>query len=381
MADIKEIRQKISTIDENIINLVVDRMKLASEVAQYKKENNVPLLNQTREREVLNRVTHQAGEDFEEYAKILFSILIDLSKSYQIRIMSGEGELSNRIKNALETTPTLFPTRATVACQGIEGAYSQMACDKLFSLPDILYCRHFDGVFQAVESGLCRYGILPIENSMFGSVRSVYDLMKNKNFNIVRSVRLFVANTLLARNKIDITQIKEVFSHEHALGQCSEFLRQHPWIKVSVCENTAVAAKKVAESDRDDIAAISSRNCAELYGLNVISPSVQNNDNNYTRFICISKNLEIYPGANKISLMLSLPNRPGALYSMIARFAALGLNLTKLESRPLPGTDFEFLFYFDVDASVYSENVVKLLSRFDSGLDQFVFLGCYSEVM
>ncbi|MDO5553023.1 MAG: prephenate dehydratase domain-containing protein [Planctomycetia bacterium] len=376
---LEEIRDRISSLDEQIVNLVVDRMKLATEVAKYKKENGIPVLNRTREREIMTRVTSQAGEDFEEYAKILFSILFDLSKSYQIRLLTGEGKLATEISNALETTPQLFPSKAVVACQGIDGAYSQQACDKLFSIPEIIYCRHFEGVFQAVDSGLCRYGILPIENSMYGSVRSVYDLMKDYHFHIARSVRLCVSHTLLAREQVDISQIKEIISHEHGIGQCSEFLRKHKEIKVTLCENTALAAKYVADSNRNDIAAISSRNCAELYGLRVLSDDVQNNANNYTRFICISKNLEIYPGANRISLMMTLPHRPGALYSLIARFAALGLNLTKLESRPIAGKDFEFMFYFDMDASVCSRDVIKLLSRFEYGPGQFEFLGCYTE--
>ena len=377
---IEEIRAGISQLDEQIVNLVVERMKMASQVAQYKKENGVPVLNRTREREILTRVTNQAGPDFEEYAKILFSILFDLSKSYQIRVLTEEGPLAGQVAAAVESTPKLFPTKATVACQGMDGAYSQLACDKLFSLPEIMYCRHFEGVFQAVESGLCQYGILPIENSMFGSVRAVYDLMKDYRFFIARSVRMCVSHTLLAKPGVQLSQIREVFSHDQALGQCGDFLRKHRDIKASVCENTATAAQFVAQSDRTDIAAISSKNCAELYGLNILSDSIQNSDNNYTRFICISKNLEIYPGSNRVSLMMSLPHRPGSLYSMIARFAALGLNLTKLESRPIPGRDFEFMFYFDMDASVCSPDVIKLLSHFENGTDQFVFLGCYSEL-
>ncbi len=377
---IEETRSKISAIDEQIVNLVVDRMKLVSEVAEYKKENNVPILNRTQERAILSRVTKKAGEDFEEYAKILFSILFDLSKNYQIRLLTPKRELEEMIETAVQKTPPLFPKRASVACQGVDGAYSQMACDKLFSIPDIVYCRHFEGVFQAVESGLCRYGILPIENSTFGSVRAVYDLMKDYKFHIVRSVRMCIHHTLMAKPGTDLSKVREIYSHEQALGQCGRFFREHQNIKSMVCENTAVAAKMVAESERDDIAAISSRNCAELYGLSILSDSVANNDNNYTRFICISKDLEIYPGANRISLMVTLPHRPGALYSMIARFAALGLNLTKLESRPIPGLDFEFMFYFDMDASVCSPDVIKLLSRFETSGEEFVFLGCYNEL-
>jgi len=378
--DLNNIRTDISNIDEQMVNLIVRRMQLVLEVAKYKQENHLPVLDKSRERDILNRVTGIGEEGFEEYLKTLFSVLFDMSRSYQIRVLTPEGPLTDKIERAVRETPLMFPPKAVVACQGVEGAYSQMACDKMFSLPNIIYCRHFEGVFQAVESGLCQYGILPIENSSWGSVRAVYDLMKEYRFYIVRSAKLCLSHTLLTRERVKLSDIHEIVSHEQALAQCSEFLKQNPQIKISVCENTAVAAKMIAESPRNDIAAISSKNCAELYGLKILSDSIQNNANNYTRFICISKNLEIYPGSNKISLMLSLPHRPGALYSTIARFAALGLNLTKLESRPIPGRDFEFMFYFDMDASVYSKELLKLLSKFEQGTDPFVFLGCYTEI-
>ncbi len=378
--NLTEIREEITGIDENMAELIVRRMKLVLEVARYKKENNLPVLDRTRERALLSHITDIGEDGFEEYLKTLFSVMFDLSRSYQIRVLTEEGELAHRIEKALDKTPKIFPAKATVACQGVEGAYSQQACDRFFSLPDIVYCRHFDGVFQAVQSGFCNYGILPIENSSYGSVRDVYDLMRDYHFHIVRSAKLCLSHALLAHDGCRISDIKEIFSHEHALGQCSEFLRKNKGIKVSVCENTAVAARTVAESDRRDIAAISSVNCAELYGLKVLSEQVQNSDNNYTRFICIARDLEIYPGANRISLVINLPHKPGTLYTTIARFAAAGLNLTKLESRPIPGKDFEFTFYLDMDASIYSKDLIQLLSKFEQGAEPFSFLGAYSEI-
>jgi chorismate mutase/prephenate dehydratase len=247
-------------------------------------------------------------------------------------------------------------------------------------MPDIIYFRSFENVFQAVEQGLCDFGLLPIENSSYGSVNSVYDLMRHHNFHIVRSIRLHIDHNLLAKPGTALEDIREIISHEQAIGQCSVFLGNHPEIKVTVCENTASAAKLVAESERRDIAAISSRNCAQLYGLDILSDKLQNSENNYTRFICIAKDLAIYPGADRISLMFSVPHNPGALYRMIAQFAALGLNLTKLESRPIAGRDFEFLFYFDMEASVWSEDVLRLLGECSAAEELFVFLGSYSEM-
>jgi chorismate mutase/prephenate dehydratase len=136
----------------------------------------------------------------------------------------------------------------------------------------------------------------------------------------------------------------------------------------------------ILERDEPGAAAISSMQCAQLYTLSVLSEDIQNSDNNYTRFICISKKPEIYPGARKISLMLALPHRPGSLYQFLAKLAALGINLTKLESRPLPDRDFEFMFYFDLDVSVYDEAVFSLFAQLESGNEKFMFLGCYTEI-
>ncbi len=136
----------------------------------------------------------------------------------------------------------------------------------------------------------------------------------------------------------------------------------------------------MSASDRRDLAAISSPACAALYGLQVLAEAVSDSDSNYTRFICIAKELQVYPGANRMSLMLNVRHTPGALYAMIARFAALGLNLTKIESRPIAGTDFEFMFYFDLDASVYAPEALQLLCELEAGPETFNYLGSYSEM-
>jgi chorismate mutase/prephenate dehydratase len=268
-----------------------------------------------------------------------------------------------------------------VACQGVEGAYSQIACEKMFKNPFIMYFKNFEAVFTAIEQGLCQYGILPIENSTAGSVKKVYDLMIKRNFSIVRTFRLKIDHNLLAKPGAKIEQIREVYSHEQALNQCSEFLAQHPNIKIVPVENTAIAAQMVAQSDRADVAAISSRNCAELYSLNCLVSGVQDKGNNRTRFICISKNLEIYPGSDKTSIMMVLNHRPGALYKVLARLYTLGINVTKLESRPIPDREFEFMFYFDLETSIYSNEFVQLMCELDELCEEFKYLGSYTEVV
>jgi len=208
-----------------------------------------------------------------------------------------------------------------------------------------------------------------------------FDLMMEHNFKIVRSVRLKVDHSLLAPKGTELTNIREIYSHEQAVGQCAEFLKTLGDVKITYLENTAVAAKTVAESGRTDVAALSSHSCAELYGLDCLAPCVQDKGNNYTRFICISKNLEIYPGADKTSVMMTISHKPGSLYRVLSRFYALGINLLKLESRPMPDRNFEFMFYFDLETSIYSEEYAQLMCEIDSLCEDFRYLGSYSELV
>ena len=379
--DLNELRQQINSIDDELLNLFTRRMDLASQVADYKRAHDLPILQPAREREILKKAAEKAGPELGGYARVLFSMLMELSKSYQNKRNNKEIELHRQIDNAIENTPRLFPRSPMVACQGVEGANSQIACEKIFQSPFIMYFKSFESVFTAIEQGLCQYGILPIENSTAGSVKKVYDLMIHHSFSIIRTFRLKVDHNLLTKKGVKLEDVKEIYSHEQAIGQCGAFLEKLTGVKVIAVENTAVAAKMVAESDRTDIAAISSRSCAELYGLQNLAPSIQDKDNNRTRFICISKNLEIYPGADKTSIMMVLPHRPGSLYRVLARLYVLGINVTKLESRPIPNRDFEFMFYFDLDTSIYSEEFVQLMCELDDLCEEFKYLGSYSEVV
>ncbi len=379
--DIEELRKKIDGIDEELVSLFVKRMDVAAQVAAYKRETGKPVLDPERERKLLQKVSDLAGEDMESQTRILYHLILSLSRSHQSHLLGLDNTLTGKITEAISSTQQVFPERAIVACQGVEGAYSQLACEKLFSAPSIMYMNTFEGVFQAVDKGLCRYGILPIENSTAGSVNQIYDLMLRYNFHIVRSTRVHVPHVLLAKKGTRFEDIHEIYSHEQAIQQCSAFLQKLKTVKVHVCENTAMAAKAVAESDRNDVAAISSDSCATLYGLEVLETAISNVENNYTRFICISKNLEVYPGAHRTSLMLTLPHKPGSLYTVIAKFYSLGVNLIKLESRPIPGKDFEFMFYFDIDVSVYSKAFTDLLAQLQAETETFRYLGSYTEIV
>ena len=379
--DLQEIRNQIDSIDDQLVQLFCQRMELSAQVADYKKNHNMPIFVPTRERAILQKVAKQSGSEMESYTRTLYSTLFELSRSYQSKRNSDISPLYAQITDSIEKTPKLFPQAPMVACQGVEGAYSQIACEKIFKSPFILYFKNFEGVFTAIEKGMCQYGILPIENSTAGSVNKVYDLMIRHQFSIVRTFRMKVDHNLLANPGSKLEDIKEVYSHEQAINQCAGFLHGLTGINVIPVANTAIAAEMVSKSGRKDVAALSSRFCAELYGLDCLASSVQDMGNNHTRFICISKNLEVYPGADKTSIMMILNHKPGALYKVLARLYTLGINVTKLESRPLPDREFEFMFYFDLETSIYSEEFVQLMCELDDLCEEFKYLGSYLEVV
>ena len=378
--ELKDIREKIDLIDDQIAELYNERMKLVGEVSEAKKQSGKAVNDPDREKKILLRVAEKVDEGNEVYLKRVFETIFETSKAYQTMNAEYHSEIGEKIKDALLKGDLEFPVKAKVACQGVAGAYSGIAADKMFELADITYFKNFDAVFQAVEKGFCKYGVLPIENSSAGSVNQVYDLMKEHKFYIVKSVRLSISHNLVVNKDTKLSDIKEIISHEQALTQCKRYLEQFAGVKVTAVANTAVAAKTLAESGRKDIAAISSRECAELYGLKLLETNVQDSDNNYTRFILIAKDMEFYKGAEKISIMTTLPqNSPGSLNKLLAKFSNLGINLTKLESRPIVGSSFEFMFYFDFECDIKAKGVQNLLIELDNSTEQFTFLGAYKE--
>ena len=380
--NLEELRAEIDTIDDNLLQDFAQRMNVVGQIGLEKKSEGLPTLDPAREREKLADIVTKLPPEMEQYGYTLWSMLFEISRSYQSSLNPQPSALRKDIERAIADTQPLFPPAATVACQGVEGAYSQLACEKLFKHPQVMYFKTFESVFSAIENGFCDYAVLPLENSTAGSVKEIYDLMlSHSSFKIVRSTRLKVDHNLVAKKGTKMSDIKEIFSHPQAISQCAKFLDAMPGVKITACENTAAAAEAVAKSERTDVAAISSYNCVELYGLERLAADIQDRSNNYTRFICISKKLEIYPGADKTSLMLVLPHRPGALYQILGRFYALGMDLIKLESRPLPDREFEFMFYFDLETSVYSDEFIRLVDDLDAICEEFQYLGSYSEVI
>ena len=377
--ELSEIREKINAVDDQLLDLFLQRMDLSEEVAAYKNEHHQPILNKQREREILAKVAEKSG-DRERFSYHLFSTIFELSRSRQAELITAPTKVEAQVKASLAAGGEVFPQTGLVACQGVEGANSQVACDRLLPRGNIVYVKSFEAVFSAVESGLCKFGVVPIENSSNGSVRAIYDLIQRKKFSIVRSTRLCIRHELLALPGVKMDDITEIYSHEQAIGQCSKFLNGLGGVRVIPCDNTAMAAKMVADSGSRHAAAISSHPCAALYGLQCVNDAIQDSDNNYTRFICITKDPVIYAGANRISLIIACDNKPGALYEILSKLAALNINMTKLESCPVSGRNFEFIFFLELEASVQEPGVLSMLQEMERSCASFNFLGSYAEV-
>ena len=321
--DLTEIRGKIDKLDDELAALFVRRMALCAEVAAYKKQTAKAVRDASRENAIIARLTDGLSEKDAKAVDKLYRAIFDISRASQQELLAGDvkkSALFDELQNAVKSDR--FVPSPAVACQGVEGAYSSLACRKLFEKPQILYFKDFESVFRSVESGLCRYGVLPFENSIHGSVTEVYDRLSKGKVKVAASVKLPIHHALLAADGRTLSDITEVYSHKQAVAQCSDFLAAHRNIKVNICENTAMAAKMVAESDRRDIAAISSESCASLYHLHILGRDLQNSDVNYTMFYCITKEIEIVDEVDKAAFMFNIPNRTGSLADVLGRFAA-----------------------------------------------------------
>jgi chorismate mutase/prephenate dehydratase len=388
------LRNKIDGIDDELLKLFEERMKVVSEIAEYKKSGGIPVLDRAREEEKLNAVYEKTGAETRKYARVLYGTLLNLSRKYQhaslrnceLEAREYSSRLVSEIKKAkAEYSSKELPLTTMLACQGVEGSFAELAAEKLFrQTPAIQYMKTYDSVFSAIENGFCDYGVLPLENSTAGSVNKVYRVMQNHNFRIVRSIRLKIDHHLVAPKGVKLEDIREVVSHEQALAQCDGYLTMlNKRLGVEIAQtqynNTAAAAEMVANGERRDIAAICSRRSAEQYNLVCVDENIQDNKNNFTRFICISKNLEIYEGATHTDMILTLKNEQGSLYNVVRRINELKIDLSKLESRPTD-SDEEFMFYVTFKTAV-NDDLFKLIDDLYTTCRAVEYLGSYTEVL
>jgi chorismate mutase/prephenate dehydratase len=376
---LEEIRNEIDEIDSQLLPLFIKRMHCSEQVARIKAEQHLPVLNTEREKEILESIADKA-EGFGGEAKVLYSTIMGISRALQNKMLGSGGEIRNLVNNAPFTSVT---TGKNIACPGVPGAYSHEAAQELFPDCNMKFYTTFHDVFKAIESGEADFGLVPVENSSAGSVSEVYDYILNYRFYIVGAATLHIHHCLAVTSGTTMEDIQTVYSHPQALAQCSDYLSANGW-KAQEFSNTAAAAKMVAQKANHSIAAICSKAAANEYGLQILNEDIQNSSTNCTRFIAISRELFIPDNAQKISLCFSLPHTTGSLYSVLARFAMSGLNLTKIESRPIAaknivGKNFEYDFYLDFTGNVRDPKTLDLLCALCGELPRFSFLGNYME--
>lgn len=370
------LRDRIDVTDRELLRLFKQRMELVRRVAEYKASHGLPVYQPQREQELLDRVAVLAGEDYAGSARMLFTAIMDISKALQHTALAEDGALDALLEQAVRTRAPAA-AGASVACQGVRGAYSYLAAAHLVSQPQRHCFERFSDVRDAVLDGRCRYGVLPLENSSAGSVGEVYDLLSLGGLYIVKAYDLSVSHCLLGVPGARLEQVRRVYSHPQALSQCGDFFAANRSLEAVACANTAVAAQEVAQRADPAEAALAHGECAALYGLNILLADVQSAVDNRTRFILVSKSPEVPENASRIALMLKTAHTPGALYRVMSRFAARGFNITKIESRPIPEQPFEFMFFFEFDGSVAAEEVRLLLQSLGGDCVTFRFLGNY----
>ncbi len=375
---LKPIREEIDKIDEQLSELFVRRMECSRKVAEYKIEHGLEVVNREREEAVLDNAAEKAGI-YGGSARQLYATILELSRALQYDITGGGNALKNEIYASERAIPR--EENVKVACFGVAGTYANQASVKAFPNGRINFCSTFHDVFSAICSGEAEFGVVPIENSSAGSVTEVYDLMLKYRLYISMAIDIPVNHVLAAKKGVSLTDIRKVYSHQQALYQCSYFFRNYRNVTAQTYISTAAAAKMVSESDDMTLGAICSEEAAQEYGLDIILRGFQNNPNNKTRFIVVSKKMYISENSGKISLCFSLPHKTGSLYSVLCRFAVNGLNLTKIESRPISGTDFEYLFYLDFTGNINDKNTLKLICALSEELTEFSFLGNFEEII
>lgn len=367
-----QVRAKIDGIDRQLLPLFVERMQCSEQVAALKKEAGEPVFSANREQAILDWARQQGG-DFGGEAAGFYSAIMAISRGRQHRLLPGGEPLRAMEASAAREMPAI---PQGVVCQGVEGAYSHQAALDLFPGAAISFRPSWQQVFEDVQAGKAQFGVLPVENSAAGSVTAVYDLILRYRFYIVGAKAVKVAHCL-ATARPD-APVRTVISHPQALSQCRGYIAAHGF-EAREFSNTAAAAEYVAEQSQEGLGAICSLEAAKQYGLTVLEEEIQDEKNNQTRFVVISRAPILPEGANKISLCFSLSHEPGSLYSVLQRFAFCGLNMTKIESRPIPGSVFEYDFYLDFTGNIHEPVTLELICSLYDELPRFSFLGNYSE--
>ena len=351
---LEELRKKIDEADNKIVKLIAERIRIAEEIGREKSKRGKQIEDVERERRVLERVRRIAREENinQEDIESIYEQIVTISKSVQGTVVAFQGEI---------------------------GAYGEEAAFQFFgSSIQVKPCETLDDVFKVVEQGEARFGVVPIENSLEGSISRAYDLLLDSSLRVSGETELRVSHCLIANPETHLGLIKRVYSHPQALAQCRAFLK-HLDCELIPTYNTAASVKMIKEQGITDGGAVASARAAEIYGMKVIAKEIEDNPNNFTRFFIVSKQDSPPSGNDKTSIVFSVKHKPGTLYEFLRELAARNINLTKIESRPTRQKPWEYNFYLDFEGHREDKLSKEVLESLDQVSLFIKVLGSYPK--
>lgn len=376
MRDLSEIRNEIDSVDAEIVALYEKRMRLAEQVAEYKIGTGKKVLDKEREKSKLDKIKTYATTEFTKCGVTeLFEQIMAMSRKRQYQMLTEHGMIEKPGFDMVEKLPV---AKAKIVFQGVEGAYTQVAMKRFFGENiDSMHVETWRDAMEAIRTGEADYAVLPMENSSAGIISENYDLLVEYGYSIVGEQIIQIDHCLLGIPEAELSDIRQVYSHPQALMQCSSFLEEHRTWENLASKNTAMAAKKIKEDGQKSEAAIANRLTADIYGLKILQENIQNNPNNSTRFIIVSKEKIYVKDAGKISIYFELPNESGSLYHALSHFIYNNINMKRIESRPIPKRNWEYRFFIDFDGNLKDSAVQNALRGLKEETATMSILGNY----
>lgn len=370
MEDLTRYRNEIDNIDKELIQLFEKRMNTVLEIARHKMKNNTTILQKDREEKVLSRaVDNLDNKAYSQETVQFFNSIMEISRGLQKRLIDNDGE--QKIEFSLDSSNKKFDLSNVNRYKSLKDELNKKISKKQF--------KEFEDVFIALKNKEINYGIIPIENSSTGAISETYDLLRKYGFYIVGEECIKIDQNLIGIKDTKLEDIKEIYSHPQGIGQCSEFLKQNSTWKLIPFNNTATSAELVRKLQDKTKAAIASKKAASIYGLEIISPCINDIANNYTRFVVISNQIHIEEESNKMSVVFSVEHEAGKLYKVLGYFAKNNINMTKIESRPMKNASWRYFFYIDFECSIYNSKVYDLLELIEHNTAYFKFMGVYKN--
>lgn len=389
LEDLDRLRDEIDDIDKQMVKLFEKRMNIVLKVGEIKEKNDIPILNQDRECEVIDKnISYISNKYFANYAKDLLNSIMRISRDIQKEYRNYKDintyiEKENKYdKDCINMKNTILSNNNTfvVGFQSVEGSFSQQALVEYFGEDINTKCvSDFEEVFKALSDNEINYGVLPIENSSTGAITEIYDLLRAYGFYIVGEKCIKVEQNLLVTKGTDIEDIKEVYSHPQGFKQSNKFLKMHPNWKLIPYKNTAMSAELIKNENLKSKAAIGSKKASELYDLEMLKTNINFNQKNITRFIVIGKELEVKADCNKVSIIFSLSHKPKTLFNILKYFSKNDLNLLKIESRPIIDKPWEYFFYIDFEGYLKNDIIKETIDLIKDNSLYFKLLGNYKS--